>query len=138
MKGKNPLDRLVLLAILCLVAGSAFGQKKDNRRENQSTASSPKSTEKKRTAKTEKNEYLVEINSDPKFELMTISGIGDADAQKIIDGRPYRAKTDLLQKNIIPEATYDKIADSITAKRSRPQRRRPARDTGLGKETSKK
>src|SRR5262245_57472031 len=108
MKGKNPLDLLVLLATVCLLAGSAFGQ-----------------------TKTEKNAYLVEINSAPKFELMTLPGIGDADAQKIIDGRPYRAKTELLQKNIIPQATYDKIADSITAKRSRPQRRRPARYTTL-------
>jgi len=72
MKGRNPLDRLVLLAILCLVAGSAFGQTKDTRKETQSTASSPKPTEKKRTAKTEKNEHLVEINSAPKFELMTV------------------------------------------------------------------
>jgi len=137
MKRKIPLDRLVLLVTLCLVAGSAFGQTKDTGKDTQSTASSPKPTEKKRTAKTEKNEYLVEINSAPKFELMTLPGIGDADAQKIIYGRPYRAKTELLQKNIIPQATYDKISDSITAKRSRPHRRRPARDTALGKETSK-
>src|SRR5262249_21654319 len=41
------------------------------------------------------------------------------------DGRPYRAETELLQKNIISQATYDKIADSITAKRSRRPRRGP-------------
>src|SRR5262250_2322773 len=138
MKWRTPLDRLVLLVTLCLLAGSAFGQTKNTGKETQSTASSPKRTEKRRTPKTEKSEYLVEINSAPKFELMTLPGIGDAEAQKIIDGRPYRAKTELLQKNLIPQATYDKIADSITAKRSRPHRRRPARDTALGKETSKK
>src|SRR5262249_12548508 len=104
-----------LLATVCLLAGSAFGQ-----------------------TKTEKNAYLVEINSAPKFELMTLPGIGFADVQKIIDGRPYRNKTELVQKKIISQATYNKIADSIKDTRSRPQQRRPARDTGLGKETSKK
>jgi len=116
MKGKNPLDLLVLLATVCLLAGSAFGQ-----------------------TKTEKNAYLVEINSAPKFELMTLPGIGFADAQKIIDGRPYRNKTELVQKKIISQATYDKIADSITAKASRPLRRRPRVGiTASAKETSKK
>ena len=122
MKWKTPLNLLVLAT--CLLAGSAFGQTKDTVKETQST-SSPKSSEHKTTAKTEKNADLIEINSAPKLELMTLPGIGDADAQKIIDGRPYRAKTQLVQKNIIPQATYDKIADSIIAKRSRPQQRRP-------------
>jgi DNA uptake protein ComE-like DNA-binding protein len=85
MKRKIPLN---LLVAVCLVAGSAFGQTKDTGKETQSTTSSQKSTEKKTTAKTEKNAYLIEINSAPKVELMTLPGIGDGDAQKIIDGRP--------------------------------------------------
>jgi competence protein ComEA len=133
MKGKTPLDLLVLLVSVCLVAGSAFGQTKDTGKETQSTTSSQKSTEKKTTAKTEKNAYLIEINSAPKVELMTLPGIGDGDAQKIIDGRPYRAKTQLVQKDVISQATYDKIVDSIIAKRSRPLRSGPR----LGKRGSK-
>jgi competence protein ComEA len=138
MKGKTPVDLLVLVTV-CLVAGSAFGQTRDTIKETQSTTSSPKSTEKTTTAKTEKNAYLIEINSAPKFELMTLPGIGFADAQKIIDGRPYHNKTELVQKNIISQATYDKIADSITAKRNRPQRRRPSPEVmDAKKATSKK
>jgi competence protein ComEA len=139
MKGKTPLDLLVLLVTVCLVAGSVFGQTKDTGKETKSTTSSPKSPEKKTTARSEKNTNLIEINSAPKLELMTLPGIGDADAQKIIDGRPYRAKNELVRKNLIPQATYDKIEDSIIAKRSRPLRRGPKLEkTGSKQDTSKK
>jgi competence protein ComEA len=57
----------------------------------------------------------IDINTATKDELMAFNGIGDKYSDKIIAGRPYARKDQLLSKNILPEATYKKIEAQVIA-----------------------
>jgi competence protein ComEA len=90
---------LVAIFVLSLVCGMAVAQ---------TTKTAAKAT----TASAD----LLDINSATKDQLDALPGIGAAYSQKIIDGRPYSKKTDLVNKKILPQATYNKIKDKIIAK----------------------
>jgi competence protein ComEA len=106
MNRRSLITRLVVvLFALTLISGVVYAQ---------DAAAKP-------AAKTEKPSAapaadLLDINSATKEQLDALPGIGEAYSQKIIDGRPYAKKTDLVRKKVIPSATYKKIKDQIIAK----------------------
>lgn len=107
---KFPARRAVLLALLAVlslaVSVSVWAQ-----------AASPKpAASAKAEAKAEPKSELMDINSATKDELMTLPQIGEAHAKKIIEGRPYKGKDDLVKKKIVTQKVYDQIKDKIIAK----------------------
>ena len=66
----------------------------------------------------------LDINSATADQLKELPGIGDAFSQKIVDGRPYRTKLDLVHNKVIPQATYDKIKDMIIAKQPKAEKKK--------------
>lgn len=65
---------------------------------------------------TKTSDQLLDLNSATLDELIALPGIGDKYAAKIIQGRPYKMKTELLTKNIIPSKVYRKISKKVIAK----------------------
>jgi len=94
---------IVLLAALLALAAPSYAADKDAK-----SASKP-------AAMTQVDDKI-DINRAKADQLMTLEGIGDARAKAIIKGRPYKGKDELVDKNIIPQAVYDKIKDKIIAK----------------------
>ncbi|CAN5440119.1 hypothetical protein BH10ACI4_BH10ACI4_28170 [soil metagenome] len=57
----------------------------------------------------------IDINTASIDQLKAFPGIGDAYSKRIVDGRPYANKSQLLSKGILPAGTYNKIKDQIIA-----------------------
>jgi DNA uptake protein ComE-like DNA-binding protein len=59
---------------------------------------------------------MIDLNAASRDELMTLDGIGEVRADAIIRARPFRAKTELVERRLIPEHLYEKLADKVMAR----------------------
>ena len=109
MKTSRFVHLLAAMVVVVLVSATLMGQSK-------TSAKKPAPAATKDTGKPSGD--LLDINSATQDQLKELPGIGDAYSKKIIDGRPYARKDQLVSKKIVPQATYDKIKDKIIAKQS--------------------
>jgi DNA uptake protein ComE-like DNA-binding protein len=89
------LGRFILIAALLMIGPSAVAQSRP--------APPPAAS-------------LIDLNSASRDDLMTLDGIGEVRADAIIRARPFKAKTELVERRIIPEALYEKLADKVVAR----------------------
>jgi len=108
MKGRlSRITLFVCLLVFACVSGLA----------EQAKPSSNPAPKEKKTTKTKSAEIqteLIDLNTATLDQLIRIPGIGDVWAQKIIDNRPYKVKTELKTRKIIPTGTYNKIVKQVT------------------------
>jgi DNA uptake protein ComE-like DNA-binding protein len=84
-------------------------------------------TAKPRADKSAAKVKLVDINSAGKKELKTLPGISDAEADKIIAGRPYRSKANLVTHNIISASAYENLKRLVIARQTQEVKAAPAK-----------
>jgi DNA uptake protein ComE-like DNA-binding protein len=58
----------------------------------------------------------VDINSATENQLTTLPGVGNDEAGKIIQNRPYDTPHDLVKKGVMDQGTFDKISNRVVVR----------------------
>ena len=109
---------LLCLAVLLALCATANPGRAAEKKADPAAKSETKATVKKGP---------MDINTASVEDLQTLPGIGEAYSKKIVENRPYARKDELVKKNIVPQATYDKIKDQIIAKQAAGEKKADAK-----------
>ena len=116
---------LTVFVAAALVAAQSKSDKSAGKTAGGATAQAMTGAKTPAAAPAAKAGEKLDINSASKDDLEKLPGIGPATSQKIVAGRPYRAKNELVNKKIITKAEYEKIKDQIIAKQDTAGAKKP-------------
>jgi competence protein ComEA len=108
------MKKRLMFVIAAMVAGGLFGYRATLAAQSKDTAGASSEAKKSLPAV-----GLIDINSASIDELKLLPGIGEANAKKIVENRPYKRKDELVKKQVISQATYNQVADEITARQEK-------------------
>ena len=108
------MSRLALAGLsIVAVLGSAKPSRASALERERSAITSVADTGKKESAP------KVNLNTATREQLAAVAGIGEAYADKIIAGRPYQKKSELVAKKILSDSAYAKVKSRVTVKTSK-------------------